>query len=678
MRNQNRSSINKGGWLGTLQAMFSSSWAFIIFASIGVLVALFVTITVTLYLAYGFSNDPPESLSIESVQTGATIEWHKNQTAHIEAENLESAFMALGALHATAYPWQLQLWRQTALGSLTEWFGPNLFHIDRLTKRLRLSPLAQDTYRQLPAYQTRLLDAYTEGINSALAANKQIKQNELTLLDVEPDPWLPWHTLAVERLFAWLSLDLHSITVDSTGTQLPEWTNILEDNRALKKWLQVHGFHNSMAGAWPVDAQGTQTIFHRLVYGSSAIPFMQEVTLTIGNRPMTRVASIPGTFIFPSGQSPSNSWFILPYTTGELNLQPASLEPTTIYERIQSADGGEALLTFDYYPGWLLPHEEQTPLDSLPGLQWKGFYLGTDLPGYLSLLENTPPSFSLLDGHGLITEADEWQVLGTPPYIHSLTEGVLIGGSPWSTYQASRLNTLLENPTDASPDKWPEDCHNDWAEKQATFLLEEYLLRRISFEDEYSDALTYLRNWDYAYTPSSIGAIIFDTWIQELPDSLYQKVISKELTPTDTLARMYLQEGIASLRESFGTDLSKWRLDLTKPIYRYYPAWNADSLFAPRSFNVSEDLYAPLSFPGRGHAATLCWGSFLSREELEISTRWDSWSTSKNGQFVYQWRKHDDTDSFLGRYLISNTPSSSYTSEEDYEVIATTRINYDK
>ena len=675
MRNQAHGSISKGGWHGSLPSAFTSSWSIILFVTIAVVTALLIFIGIILYLAYGFSDTPPKNMSIPSSPSSATIQWHANDLVHIESDNIEGAYTALGVSHATTYPWQMHLWRQTAMGALTEWYGPKLEDMDRFTRRLRFSSLAKETFNALPEDQAQLLKAYTAGINAVLLEDKYIKQNELTLLNVTPDLWQPWQTLAVERLFAWLSLDLDSITRDSTGIALEEWQPILDDNRALKQWLQIHGFQYSMGGTWPADTLSTQTIFHRLVYGSSAIPFIQEAVLQIGNAPPLHTATIPGTLVFPSGQSANHGWFILPYSTAKTGLQPLSLEPLTVHERIQSRDGSETLVTLRHFPGWLLPIEEQSPKDSIPGLIWNGLTPGTDLSAFVNLLFHASPSFQLLNGDGLMTEGDSWSILGSPPYIHELNGGILIGGTQWSKYQASRLNTLLDSPSLTTPNRWPEECHNDWAQEHATFLLEEYLLRRISFDEEYADALTYLRNWDFTYTASSIGAIIFDSWIHELPDSLYTQVLNKELTPSDTLARVYLQQSITGLRDSFGLDLSKWRLDITKPISRRYPAWNADSLFSTDISQLSGSLFATLNFPGRGHAATLCWGSFQSHEALEISTRWESWSFRGVTPFTYQWRNHTSSNSFLGRYLISNSPSETYLWGTDQDVVSTTRIN---
>ena len=674
MKTQSRSSLSKSGWTGSVQSLFSS-WAVVVFVGILACLVLLVFLSLALYLSYGFSNNPADTLSIPTATSESQITWYENSVAFIESDDLEGMFMALGVAHATAYPWQMHLWRQTAVGSLTQWFGAELSNIDRFSKRLQFSSLAQESYNQLPDEQSRLLDAYTNGVNAALHDSKKINQNELTLLDVTPEKWQPWHTLAIERMFAWLSLDIHTLTVDTTGTHYPEWLQIRQNDYALKEWLQLHGFKYSMAGLWPPDTLSERTSFHRFVYGSSAIPLFQELIVQLGENPKTHVASIPGTFLFPSGHSINSTWFILPTSSAQLGLQSPSTLPTITHDRIKSRDGSEVLLTLKNYHGWLLPNDSQTPLDSLPALSWKGFMPGSDLAAFISLLSGQTPTFTLLDGHGLVTHDSSWTLLGTPPFVYSLKNGVLIGGTPWTKYQASRLNHLLSNSTSANPLDWPNDCHNDWAEEQATFLLEEYLPRRISLDEKYADALTYLRNWDFTYTPSSIGAIIFDSWLQELPDSLYQRVIQKELIPSDTLARIYLQNTIASLKEDFGNDLSKWRLDITKPILRYYPAWNADSLFDTKNDNLSKTLYAPLSFPGRGHISTLCWGSFRSNEDLEVSTRWDSWSTHIKNQHIYQWRRHEAPNSFLGRYRISNSPSTTHSFEQGANIKTTTLIN---
>ena len=297
MKNQTRNSANNSGLRGILQALFSSSAVFILIG-ITVLFALIAVVSFTIYLAYGFSNTPPKSLSVPTSSSHATINWYESNLISIDSDDIEGALMALGAAHATSNSWQMYLWRQTAAGSLTEWFGPNLTEIDRFTKRLRFTALAQETYNQLPEEQARLLDAYTAGVNATLNNTKLIKQDEITLLDITPEPWQPWHTLTIERLFAWLSLDLQGLAVDSLNTELPEWATILEADLALKKWLQLHGFQHSIAGAWPADTLGNRTTLHRFVYGSSAIPLFQEVLFKIGSESELYTSTVPGPFSF--------------------------------------------------------------------------------------------------------------------------------------------------------------------------------------------------------------------------------------------------------------------------------------------------------------------------------------------------------------------------------------------
>ena len=675
MRNQKRISSDSLGWIDTIRSFSASSWATFLVVCIIVFIAILGFIGFTIYFAYGFSETPPQHVSAPASTSESIIDWHENKFVSIYAEDLEGALTALGVAHASAYPWQMYLWRQTATGSLTEWFGSNLINIDRFSKRLRLASLARESFDELPEEQVRLLKAYTAGVNAVLQDAKHIKQDEITLLDVAPELWEPWHSLAIERLFAWLAIDLYSLAQDSTGNLAPEWESVIDNDKALQEWLQLHGFQYSIAGTWPSDTLSRSTVFHRFVHGSSAIPLFQEASIRIGNHSANHVATLPGTLIFPSGQSEDSSWFILPSSNAEITIRTDSLPPKTTHDRFRSRDGNEELLVLENYDGWLLPENQAVLSDSIPGLSWKGFTPGTDLPSYTGFLSGQNQPFNLIDGHGLVTKNDSWTILGSPPFVHQLSSGVLIGITPWSGYQASRLNVLLSDPHQASPSNWPEDCHNNWAEEQASFLLEQYLLRRISFDEEYSDALTYLRNWDYSYTPSSIGAIIFDSWLQELPDSLYNKVIHKELSPSDTLARTYLQESIASLKDKFGNDLSKWRLDITKPISRHYPAWNADSLFSPSISRLSNTLFAPLSFPGRGHASTLCWGSFQSEEKLEVSARWEAWTTIINDESAYHWRKHATSNSFLGRFLISNSPSSTYSFDITQDAITTTFVN---
>lgn len=658
---QRRRSTAMPGISGALRAVLSSSFGTVLVSSTAILLAAALFFFVIWYLAYGFTRTPPSTLEIDGAHP-SEIAWHENGSVSIEAQTLSGAFTALGYAHANNHAWQMTLWRQTALGALTTWFDREMLGMDRFMQRLRIAELSRQTYAKMPDRQRHWLEAYARGVNAAFGEKKSVAQNEFALLEITPDPWEPWHALALERLFAWLSTDLTQ-HADSAGAMLRyEWAQFAGDDEALHSWLQLHSFDYSLAGIWHADSLAGRTQLHRFVYGSSALPLFQEATLHTPDLPRLHLATLPGTLLVPSGQSLSTSWFVLPASPTSLSLRPDTVETDLSYVRLTDRNGSEVLITLETDPdGLALGVFSDSLGDSSVLLSWPGLQTGTDIDAFVALMGGAPaPAFSLLRGDGLVARDTTWALLGAPPYTHEIADGVLLSLSPWSRYIAQRIHMLNDDGQDASPSSWPQDCHSPWAESLATFLLEDYLLQTDFVNQlEHEDALTYLRNWDFSFNSSSIGATIFQSWLRALPDTLYEKTLRRNVQVTDSLPSFLLEEALTDLRTQYGDDLSTWRLEVTQPILRRYPAWTLSSSRALTS--ASETLFSPLQFPGKGHVTTLCWGSFEPYGGREVSSRWEAWSTLDRRAYTYRWRKHEKPSSPLGRYLIANRPSTSYT-----------------
>ncbi|PSQ89107.1 MAG: peptidase S45, partial [Bacteroidetes bacterium QS_8_64_10] len=173
----------------------------------------------------------------------------------MSAESEHDRYAALGYVHGRARPWPMMLWRQAALGRLGEWFGPSALEVDSLSRKLGFAALAQRTYDGLSAEQKASLRAYTSGLNAALDGPAPQLDQEITLLDVQPASWKPWHTLALERLFAWLSAA--PPPADSLRNASPQVRAFFRADRDLRKLLHLHNFQQS--AAWAVrDSAGTR------------------------------------------------------------------------------------------------------------------------------------------------------------------------------------------------------------------------------------------------------------------------------------------------------------------------------------------------------------------------------------------------------------------------------------
>ncbi len=103
---------------------------------------------------------------------------------------------ATGFLHAQERFFQMDLTRRAAAGELAALLGPGLVDADRRLRLHRFRARARAVLASLPARERTLLSAYTEGVNSGLAA-LGARPPEYLLLRQSPRPWSPEDSLLV-------------------------------------------------------------------------------------------------------------------------------------------------------------------------------------------------------------------------------------------------------------------------------------------------------------------------------------------------------------------------------------------------------------------------------------------------------------------------------------------------
>lgn len=122
---------------------------------------------------------------------------------HIEAAQATDLFFGFGLATAQDRLFQLDFLRRKACGLLSEILGPAGLESDRLHRTIGLAAIAQKEWEALAAETRELLEAYTRGINVALAACGDCLPIEFDLLDYRPDPWQPTDSLAIAGEFRW-------------------------------------------------------------------------------------------------------------------------------------------------------------------------------------------------------------------------------------------------------------------------------------------------------------------------------------------------------------------------------------------------------------------------------------------------------------------------------------------
>lgn len=641
-------------------------------------------------MASGNGEHPSEHI-LEGLSDSTTIHWTEESVPSIEAQNSRDALTALGYIHGRNRGWTVLLWRQTALGNLSQWFGDGVAPLDRQVYHLGLARQARSAFQALPEAEQDRLRAYSRGLSRALQTKSVRQSAPFVLFDVKPATWAPWHSLLIEQLLAWTAT--RPITPPDTAPE--SLSTFRERDLLLRRWLHVHGWNRSVAWAVrpPNDANSARpTLFQRHVTGASATPLIQEVLWReSGSAPKT-MATLPGAPLPLTGTSHNYSWASLLHSSARLEQIPVdSSAHRQWYKRIEPTKGDEQLVQVerlhDALPVGVTPADSslppvttadsslengepadttRSPPDTAWVVQWPGFRAITDIPAWLERagIANSSPGtspFALFEADGVHVGADgRWNTLGTPPIVvrDSAQQMLFVGRSLWSRQQARALRDHIQSADSLAVDDWSASDSSAWAADLFPHLRS--ALQRVRRADSmFQDATTYLRNWDHNYPPSSIGATIFEHWMRA-----YRADLGHLPTLADTSAyfasyrqQRALQRALDTLQRRLGPDVRRWRWERVVSDRRFFPVWSADSLV-----EVDEDLrstrYAPLERLGQGHPSTLGGGpSLLTPRSIAPSpTTWEGWTTRKGSTLTARRHRYDPTALFERSNIQRNRP----------------------
>jgi penicillin amidase len=117
---------------------------------------------------------------------------------HIKAVTEADAYFALGFVHAQDRLFQMELTRRRALGRAAEWLGAEAAESDILVRRLGMEAACRRDHAALGQDAQAMLASYTAGVNAFISSGAP-QAIEYTLLETAPEPWEPWHSIAVMR-----------------------------------------------------------------------------------------------------------------------------------------------------------------------------------------------------------------------------------------------------------------------------------------------------------------------------------------------------------------------------------------------------------------------------------------------------------------------------------------------
>ena len=130
--------------------------------------------------------------------TAVAIDYDSRGVPTIHAQDELSLAFGQGWAHARDRRFQMELYRRSALGRLSEWVGSSLLGSDRLFRAYDFAGIADSALAGMDPARRRRLDAYAAGVNAWDKGHR--KAPEFLALGVTPEPWAARDVILVTML----------------------------------------------------------------------------------------------------------------------------------------------------------------------------------------------------------------------------------------------------------------------------------------------------------------------------------------------------------------------------------------------------------------------------------------------------------------------------------------------
>ncbi len=140
-----------------------------------------------------------DTLRAPGLESPLTIRRDAYGIAHIEAATEHDAWFGQGFASAQDRLWQMEYDRRRAVGRWAEGAGPAGLAADRMAKRLGLEAAAHEDLANMCPEVRAMFEAYAEGVNAFLASGPDLPP-EYALTGLRPEPWEPWHSIALFKI----------------------------------------------------------------------------------------------------------------------------------------------------------------------------------------------------------------------------------------------------------------------------------------------------------------------------------------------------------------------------------------------------------------------------------------------------------------------------------------------
>lgn len=140
-------------------------------------------------------------LELPGLQAEVEVRRDEWGVPHVFAQNIDDLFFAQGFVVAQDRLWQMEIWRRTAEGRLSELIGPAGLKHDRLWRLMRFrGPIDDAEWASYHPEGRRIFTAYANGVNAFIAAARDRLPVEFVLTGVAPEPWTPEQLLLRARI----------------------------------------------------------------------------------------------------------------------------------------------------------------------------------------------------------------------------------------------------------------------------------------------------------------------------------------------------------------------------------------------------------------------------------------------------------------------------------------------
>ncbi|HEX8473321.1 MAG TPA: penicillin acylase family protein [Pyrinomonadaceae bacterium] len=144
----------------------------------------------------------PTTLTLAALRERVTVRRDARGIPYIEAANEDDLYFAQGYVTASDRLWQMDLFRRTASGELSEIFGRATLEEDKRHRTFGFRQVAEATVARTSPALRRALESYARGVNAFIdARDATTLPVEFRILQYKPRPWRPSDTMLIGKLF---------------------------------------------------------------------------------------------------------------------------------------------------------------------------------------------------------------------------------------------------------------------------------------------------------------------------------------------------------------------------------------------------------------------------------------------------------------------------------------------